>query len=170
MAEVAHAGEHHGHAALVGGVDHFLVAHRAAGLDHAGRARVHHHVEAVAEGEKGVARHRRALQGEAGVLRLDAGDAGRIEAAHLACAHAHGHAALAEDDGVALDVLGDLPGEQQVFHLFERGLLLGHDLEVDERQLVVVGRLQQQARADALGVHGVAAALPVGLATVGGRC
>ena len=37
-------------------------------------------------------------------------------------------------------------------------------LEVDERQLVVVNRLQQQARADAFGVHGVSTrVVPVGL-------
>src|SRR3990167_5555810 len=141
MSEVAHAAEHHGHATLVGGVDHFLVTHAAAGLDHAGRARVHHDVEAVAEGEEGVARHGRALQGQAGVLRLDAGNARRIEAAHLARAHAHGHAALAEDDGVALDVLGHLPGEQQVFHFFQGGLFLGNHLHLGDRQLMVVGRL-----------------------------
>jgi hypothetical protein len=42
--------------------DHLIVAHAAARLDHAGRAGVHHHVEAVAEREEGVARHHRALQ------------------------------------------------------------------------------------------------------------
>ena len=78
MAEVAHAAEHHGHAALVGGVNHFLVAHRAAGLDDAGGACIHHHVEAVAEGEEGVARHHGALQRQVGVAGLDAGDAGGV--------------------------------------------------------------------------------------------
>ena len=55
MAEVAHAAEHHGHAALVGGGDHLVVAHGAAGLDDAGGALVHHHVQAVTEREPGVA-------------------------------------------------------------------------------------------------------------------
>ncbi len=40
MAEVAHAAEHHGHAALVGCIDHFLIAHRAARLDHTAGARI----------------------------------------------------------------------------------------------------------------------------------
>jgi hypothetical protein len=53
--EVAHAREHHGHAALVGGGDDLVVAHRAAGLGHAGGTCVHHHVKAVAEREEGVA-------------------------------------------------------------------------------------------------------------------
>ena len=33
---MTHAAEHHGHAALVGGINHFLVAHGAARLGHAG--------------------------------------------------------------------------------------------------------------------------------------
>jgi hypothetical protein len=69
MAEVPHAGEHHRHAALVGGGDDLLVAHRAAGLDHAGRACVDHHVQAVAEREEGVAGHAEPCQRQAGVLR-----------------------------------------------------------------------------------------------------
>jgi hypothetical protein len=40
------------------------------------------------------------------------------------------HAVLAEHDGVGLDVLGDLPGEQQVLQLLLRRLLLRHDLQV----------------------------------------
>jgi hypothetical protein len=48
MPKVAHPGEHHGHAALVGSVYHFLIAHRAA----------------VAEGEEGVTGDHRALQSE----------------------------------------------------------------------------------------------------------
>ena len=39
MPEVTHAGQHHRDIVLVGGAYHFVVAHRAAGLDHAGRAR-----------------------------------------------------------------------------------------------------------------------------------
>ena len=38
MPEMPHAGEHHRHAVLVGGGDHLVVAHRAAGLDHRGGA------------------------------------------------------------------------------------------------------------------------------------
>ena len=120
MAEVAHAGEHHGHAALVGGVDHFLVAHRAAGLGHAGCARIDHHVQAVAEGEEGIAGDHGVLQRELGRFGLDAGNAGRVQARHLACAHAHGHAALAEADGVALDLRGHLPGSKHGLHFLKQ--------------------------------------------------
>ena len=38
MAEVAHAGEQHRQAVLVGGRDHFVVPHGAAGLNHRDRA------------------------------------------------------------------------------------------------------------------------------------
>ena len=114
MPEVAHAGEDHGDAAFVGGGDDFGVADGAAGLDDAGCAGVGQHVQAVAEREEGVAGGCGAGQAQAGVLRFDAGDAGRVQAAHLACADADGHAVLAEDDGVAFDVLGHLPGKEQV--------------------------------------------------------
>ena len=40
VTEMAHVGEHHAHAVFVGGVDHFLVAHRATWLDDAGDARL----------------------------------------------------------------------------------------------------------------------------------
>ena len=36
--EVPHAGQHHGDAGVVGGLDHFVVADRSAGLDHRGGA------------------------------------------------------------------------------------------------------------------------------------
>ena len=80
MAEVAHAGQHHRDAALVGGCDDLVVTHRAARLDHACGAGIDDHVEAIAERKERVARHGRTAQRQAGVLGLDAGDAGRIAA------------------------------------------------------------------------------------------
>ena len=59
---------------------------------------------------------------------LDAGDLGRIDAAHLAGADAQGHAAAAEDDGVGLDELATR-GEEQVFDLLGGRLHLGDDLQ-----------------------------------------
>ena len=50
------AGEHHRQAALVGGGDHFRVAHRSARLHDRGRAGVGDRVEAVAEREERVGR------------------------------------------------------------------------------------------------------------------
>ena len=75
MPKVPHTREHHRHAAFIGGVNHFLVAHRAAGLNHAGGALVHHHVQAVAEREKRVAGDSRALQTQGRMAGLDGGDA-----------------------------------------------------------------------------------------------
>ena len=97
-----------------GGINHLLIAHGAAGLDDAARTGVDHHIEAVAKRKEGVAGHRCALQAELGVAGLDAGDARRIQAAHLACAHAQGHAVFAKNDGVRFHELGDFPGEHQV--------------------------------------------------------
>src|SRR3954466_6066269 len=66
VAEVPHAGEDHGDAALVRGRDPFRVAHAAAGLDHRGAGRLGQGVEPVAEREECVRRHHRVPEREAG--------------------------------------------------------------------------------------------------------
>ena len=68
----------------------FVVAHRAAGLDHRLGAGLGGHVDAVAEREERIGGHDRAAQRQAGVLRLDRGDARAVDAAHLARADAQG--------------------------------------------------------------------------------
>src|SRR6185503_4781508 len=88
VAEVPHAGEDHGDAALVRGRDHFRVANAAPRLDHRRGPRFGEGVEAVAEREEGVRRHDRALQREACGRRLHGGDAHAVDAAHLPRAHA----------------------------------------------------------------------------------
>ena len=62
MPEMAHTREHHRYASLIRRINDFLIAHRATGLGHAGRARVDHHIKAVAEREEGVAGHGGPLQ------------------------------------------------------------------------------------------------------------
>src|SRR5205814_4224375 len=52
VTEVAHAGEHHGDAVLVGRGNHLVVAHAAAGLDHRFRAGLGERVEAITEREE----------------------------------------------------------------------------------------------------------------------
>src|SRR5450756_567341 len=42
VSEMPHTAEHHGYTALIRRVNYLLVAHRAAGLDDAGGASVHH--------------------------------------------------------------------------------------------------------------------------------
>ncbi len=56
MAEVAHAGEQHCQARLVGRGDHFVIPDRAAGLDHRRRARFGRGKQAVGEREEGIGR------------------------------------------------------------------------------------------------------------------
>src|SRR5215475_14355921 len=89
--EVPRAGEHHGDAVVVGGLDHLVVAHRAARLDHRGGAGLDSHQEAVREWEEGIGGDHRALGQWLGELRLArrvlglAGrDARRVDPAHLA--------------------------------------------------------------------------------------
>src|SRR5690606_29192911 len=132
VAEMPETGEHHGDVVLVGCSDHLFVAHRAAGLDDRGGAGLGKHVEAVAEGEEGVRGDHAAGDLQAGILGLDLGDAGGVDPAHLAGADADGHAVLAIDDGVGLDVLGHAPGEQHVAHFRLGGRALGDDLEVGD--------------------------------------
>src|SRR3954468_23370600 len=100
--EVAHAGENHGDAMLVGRRDHLVVAHAAAWLDDCGGASFYNHIEAVAEWKESVGGHHRPGQLEAGVLRLDRGDARAVDTAHLARAHGERRAGAAEHDGVRL--------------------------------------------------------------------
>ena len=54
MPEMPRAREHHGDAVVVGGLDHLVVAHGAAGLDHGGGAGFDRDQEAVGEGKERV--------------------------------------------------------------------------------------------------------------------
>ena len=54
MPEVAHPGEHHGEARRIGRRDHFLVADRAAGLDHHRCPGLGGGQQAIGEGEEGI--------------------------------------------------------------------------------------------------------------------
>ena len=127
-------------------------------MDHAGRARIDDDVEAVAEREEGVRRHHGTGQRQARVLRLDGSDAGRVDTAHLASAHAQGHVIAAEDDGVRLDEFRHFPGEHQVGQLLRRRLQLADHAQVADADVFRVRRLHQQTATDALEVHGVDAA------------
>ncbi len=100
MTEMADAGEDHGNAAVVGGLDDFLIADGAAGLDGAGGAGLGGGDEAIGEWEKGVTGYDAAGEGKAGVLGLPDGDAGGVDARHLAGADAEGAVLRGIDDGV----------------------------------------------------------------------
>src|SRR5690554_31536 len=154
---MAHAGEDHGDAVLVSGVDHFLVAHGAARLDHGGDAGRCRSIDVVLEREEGVRGHDRTLHFQAFVGGLDASDFGAVNAAHLACAHADGAAGFGVHDGIGFHVLGHFPGEQQVVQFLFGGLALGDYLHVFHGDHAQVTVLHQQAAGHALVVHGLGA-------------
>src|SRR6185436_1262903 len=148
VAEVAHAGEDHRRAALVGSRDHLGIAHATTRLDDGRRARVEEDFNAVAEGEEGIGCGHRAGEREARGLCLHRREAGAVDAAHLPGADAERHAVAAKDDGVRLHELRDRPGKAQVGKLRLGRLLLRHHLEVP--QSPGVGALDQKPAADAL--------------------
>ncbi len=122
---------------VVGGLDHLVVAHRAAGLDHRGGAGFDRHQQAIGEGEEGVGsdhrafgQRRRELHLLGRVFRLAGGDARGIDTAHLSGADADRGAVLGIDDGVRLHVLGDAEGETKIGKLFLAWRALGHGLEL----------------------------------------
>ena len=134
--EVADAGEHHRDAALVGGGDHFVVAHRAARLDHARRRRRRRR----RRGRRGTGRTRRDATTEPGSDRpafsaLIA--AMRAESTRLIWPAPTPSVmpSRAEDDRVGLDELGHAPGEQQVVRAAAGvGARLRHDLQLVARR------------------------------------
>ena len=150
---MTHAGEDHGHAGFVGGGNDFFVADRAARLDHAADAYLGGIVDTVAEREEGVGGHHRPFHLQPGMLGLDGGNAGGVDAAHLAGAHAHGLAVLGVDNSVGFDELGHFPGEDQVVHLGFGGGALGDHFQLAFGDHADVTVLHQQATVDALVVQ-----------------
>src|SRR5260221_14352447 len=148
---MAHAGNHHRHIALVGGINHFFIAHRAARLDDGGGAGVGDHVEAVAEREERVTGGYRVLGREYGMPGLDLGNPGGIDAAHLSPTHAQGHAVAAEHDGIGFHVLGDAKSEDEIVHFLIAWFALTYHLQL--RHIEIIRSLHQQAAADALHVE-----------------
>src|SRR5690554_4103376 len=154
---MAHAGEDHGNAMLVGGVDHFLVAHGTARLDHCGDTGSGGGIDAVAEREESIGGHHRTLHFQIFIGGFDTGNLRAVNAAHLAGTDTDGAARPGVDDGVGFHVLGHFPGEQQVVQLFFGGLALGNHFHVFHSDHAQVTVLDQQAAGYALVVHGLGA-------------
>src|SRR5690554_4292400 len=154
---MAHAGEDHGNAMLVGGIDHFLVAHGTARLDHCGDTGSGGGIDAVAEREESIGGHHRTLHFQVFIGGLDTGNFRAVNTAHLACAHTDGAARPGVDDGVGFHVLGHFPGEQQVVQLLFGRLALGDDFYVFHGHHTEIPVLHQQAAGHALVVHGLGA-------------
>ena len=112
MSKVPHSGQHHGDVVFIGGVDDFLIAHRATGMDDRGDASRCCCVDTVAERKKGVGGHYRARHDQTFVGGLDAGYLGRLDPAHLSRANTDGLAMFAVDDGIRLDEFRHFPHEQ----------------------------------------------------------
>ena len=88
------------------------------------------------------------------MFRLDRGNTGRVDAAHLARADTDGLTALGVDDGIGLHVLGYFPGEDQVVDLLLGRCALGHDFQVFATDHFDITALNQQAAVDAFEVPG----------------
>src|SRR5260370_507665 len=82
MPEMPDAGEHHGDAVIVGGLDDFIVAHRTAGLDHRGGAGFDRDQKSIGERKERVRGHHRTPGHRSGNLQFISGVLG------LAPAHA----------------------------------------------------------------------------------
>ena len=112
MSEMTHAGKDHGDMVFVGGGNDFIITHGAAGLNDGGNAGLSSGIDAIPEREKGIRSHDGTGNHQAFVGGFDAGDTGRIHAAHLPCADTDGLAVFAIDDGVGFNKFGNFPGEQ----------------------------------------------------------
>ena len=148
VSEVAHPGKHHRHAMFIGGGDHLFIANGATRLDNSRNARLAGVVDTVPEGEESVRGHHRAPHRQAGVLGLDGGNAGGVDAAHLSGADADGAAVGGIDDGVGFDELRHGPGEQQILYLLFGGLQFADHAQIIARNHAEVAILHQQAAID----------------------
>src|SRR5881394_1194927 len=147
--EVAYAGEHHGHAMLIGGRDELRIALAAARLDHGVDTVAGGHVEVVAKRQERIRGHDRAGHRELFIGGLHRGEACRIHAAHLTCADTDGGAGARKHDGVGFHELAHGPGEAQVGELCTRRLTARGHGELACRQPRQIARLRQQPTAHA---------------------
>ncbi len=147
MQEVAHVGEDHGQAEIVGGGDDFGVFDGAAGLNDSGGAGFCGVLDAVGEREEGVGGDDAALQR---FLRFHDRDFDGVDAGHLAGADAEGGGILGEDDGVGFDVLADFPGELEIGEFGGGGCAFGDDGKLLAGDGAAVWLLDEDAAEDAL--------------------
>jgi len=163
--EMAHSGEDHGKASVVGGLDDVIVLEGPAGLDNRCGACLCRREKAIGEGEEGVAGHghRRALgRGEAEFGHAKGGDARGIAAVHLPGTDADGAAIHGIDDGVGFNMFTDLEGEKHVGEFGIRGRAPRDDFQVGLCDDAVIDVLYQQSAGD--GFIGCAARVDIGQA------
>jgi len=145
VTEMTHVREDHRHAMFVGGVDDFLIAHGATGLDHTGDSGSRSGINAIAEREECIGCHDGSLDFQTLVLGFDAGDFGGVDAAHLASTDTDGHFVFRVDNGIGLDELADFPAEQQVIEFLGGWLPFGDNLQLFAGDDATVAFLNQQA-------------------------
>ena len=148
MSEVPRPREHHGDVVLVGGVDHFLIADGAAGLDHGGGACFDGLEKTIGEREEGVGGDGAALEVETRKLSLSRGDHRRVDARHLSGADAERAVLGGVDDRVRLHMLCNAPGEYQRAQLALGRLALRDDAEIGFVEEEIVGALREYAAGD----------------------
>ena len=153
VTEVAYRGEDHGDAVFIGGGDHFGIADGTAWLDNGSRAGIGDDVKAVTERNESVRSDDGAFEGQPGVGSFHGGSTRSVHTAHLAGADAQCHAVSAEDDRVRFDELDDFRCEQHVLHLLGSRLFFRDDFQIACNDIHDVGRLDEQAAADAFEVR-----------------
>ena len=126
MAEVAHVGEDHRDAVLIGGGNHLFVANRTTGLNDAAHANGSSGINTVAEREEGVGRHSRTFHFQTFITGFNPGDFGGVNAAHLACAYPDGHILFGVHNGVGFNEFRNDPAEQRIAQLLLGRLAFGN--------------------------------------------
>jgi hypothetical protein len=147
MAEMADAGEDHGHAQLVGCFDDFLIVDGTTGLDNRGCAGLGYGFETVRERKESIGCGNRTGERQDG---LHGTKSGGIDPTHLAGADPNGLAVARVDDGIRLDVLADAPGEEQAAQLVGSGRPPGFHIKFGFSNAAGVGVLKKQATGDML--------------------
>jgi hypothetical protein len=127
MTELPGSSEDHSNVVLVGGLDHFLIADRPAGLNDRGYSGARRLLDAVAEGKERIGAHYGALGVVPRLLGLVHREKCRIDARHLAGTDADGRAVADEHDGVGLHASNGPPGELKILSFLVGRVALCHD-------------------------------------------
>ncbi len=161
MAEMTHVSEDHRDAVLVGGSNNFIIANGTARLDHTGDAHCRRSINAIAEREEGVGSHGGTLHLQSFVSGFDAGNFGRVNAAHLARANTDRHVVACIHNGVGFNEFRHFPAEQRVTQFLFGWLTLADNAQLAGIDHTKIAILNQQATVDAFEVETGHAALPL---------